>query len=1199
MNLDRRLLRLAAQSRILFFLTILLGFAAGVLAVSQARLLSRVVARVFLGRHSLEQVSSLLVILLGIILLRAGLSWASEISASAIAIRVKTSLRQHLFEHIQTLGPIYARGERTGELISVQVEGIEALDAYFSQYLPQLILAILIPLTFLAFIFPLDWPSGLVLLFTAPLIPLFMVLIGSLAQTLTHRQWHSLSRMSAYFLDVLQGLTTLKMLGRSRAQAQVIEQVGERFRQVTMSVLRVTFLSALTLEMASTLSTAVVAVEIGLRLLYGQLSFEQAFFVLILTPEFYLPLRLLGAKFHAGMSGAAAAKRIFEVLDQPVSRPLPRQADTSPLVVTATAPITFNSVAFSYAPDRPALQDVSFTIPAGDRVALVGPSGAGKSTLAALLLRFIDPDRGQILLDGKPLTSLSSDAWRAQVAWLPQNPYLFNDTVMANIRLAKPDATQDRVIHAARLAHADEFIRELPEGYDTMIGERGARLSGGQAQRIALARAFLSSAPFIILDEATSNLDPQHEALLQESLDRLLQGRTVLIIAHRLNTVVNADQIIVLSEGRVVQTGSHAHLLAQDGLYRRLVSASAEDSAPASSSPPKTDPGSQTYFESVSHPEMPTPRVNRSPLAVLIFLLRLAAPFTGLILFSTLAGFATIGSSIGLMTTSAYIISAAALQPSIAELQVAIVGVRFFGIARGVFRYLERYLSHQVTFHLLTRLRVWFYQALEPLAPARLFTLRSGDLLARILGDIASLENFYVRVLAPPLVALLVSIAAYAYLAGFTPRLGLTLLGFLGIAGIVLPWLIHRLSRSPGHALVEQRAILSATLVDSIQGMPDILACNQGNRRLERLTLISQVLARAQRRLAALNAWQTALSAMLAHLGMWVVLLLSIPLVSSAQIPGVYLSVLALAALTSFEAAAPLPLAAQHLESSLQAAARLLEIANERPAVSDPDQPQPIPADFSLEVKDLSFAYPGNEENALSNLSFSLPYGKCVAIVGPSGAGKSTLVNLLLRFWDYSSGQILLGNSDLRSYAQEALRSRIGVVPQHTYLFSASVSDNLRLARPEASQAEIIQAAERAHIHDFIQTLPDGYETWIGEQGLRLSAGERQRLAIARAILKDAPLLILDEATANLDALTERDVVTSIRQLMQGRTTLLITHRLVDLQHMDEILVLDRGRVIERGCHTDLIAMNGLYRQMWDLQRKTLSTSVYPSRYDV
>jgi thiol reductant ABC exporter CydC subunit len=558
---------------------------------------------------------------------------------------------------------------------------------------------------------------------------------------------------------------------------------------------------------------------------------------------------------------------------------------------------------------------------------------------------------------------------------------------------------------------------------------------------------------------------------------------------------------------------------------------------------------------------------------------------------AALLGFATIGSSIGLMSTSGYLIAKAALRPSIADLQLAIVGVRFFGIARGLFRYLERLVSHDLTFRLLARLRVWFYKALEPLAPARLTQYRSGDLLARIVADIETLENLYLRVLAPPVVALLVALLVAIIMGAFDPRLAVALLVFLLLAGICLPLLTYTLGRKTGRRMVGVRAELNGLLVDGIQGVADLLASSAEEGHLRRVERLSLELGGLQGRMARIGGLQSAMGGLLMNLATLAVLAVAIPLVSSAELDGVYLAMLILTVMSSFEAVLPLPQAFQYLNTSLEAGRRLFEIADAEPAVADLAHPSRRPAGFGLRVEDLCFSYAPGEPPVLGGISFDLAQGRLVAVVGPSGAGKSTLAHLMLRFWDYRDGRILLDGQELRQYDQETLRSMIAVVSQHIHLFNASIRDNLLLARPGAAEHEVIQAAKQAQIHDFIQSLPQGYDTWIGEQGLRLSGGQRQRLAIARAILKDAPILILDEPAANLDALTEREVTASLQAVAAGRTTLLITHRLVGLEAADEILVLRAGRVVERGRHYDLVQMGGLYRRMWDLQNQVLVES--------
>jgi len=581
-------------------------------------------------------------------------------------------------------------------------------------------------------------------------------------------------------------------------------------------------------------------------------------------------------------------------------------------------------------------------------------------------------------------------------------------------------------------------------------------------------------------------------------------------------------------------------------------------------------------------------RAMKSDRPVFLRLVRLVWPYRWWMALSVLLGFATVGSAIGLMATAAWIIARAALHPSIAVLNVAIVGVRFFGIARGVFRYLERVVSHQTTFRLLSRMRVWLYERIEPLAPARLSDYHSGDLLSRISADIDTLENFYVRVLAPPAVAVLVTLMMAIFFGVIDLRLALALVAYLAVTGIGVPLLTRRLGRSAGQSLVATRGELNAALLDGVQGLADLAAYGQQTRQIERVRALSERIHREQMHMARVGGLDAALGALLTGLAVITVLALAIPLVGEGRLGGVMLAVLALATISSFEAVLALPQAFQHLESNLAAARRLFDLVDASPAVVDPPDPLPAPERCDLVVRDLRFRYAPGDPPALDGVSFTLPQGGKLAIVGASGAGKSTLVNLLMRFWDYDEGSITLGGQELRCMRQDDVRAQFAVVRQDTHLFSGTIRDNLLLARPDASEQDLIAAAQQAQLDTFIRSLPQGYDTWIGEQGLALSGGERQRLAIARAVLKNAPILVLDEATANLDAVTEQAVMAAITHAMRDRTTLMITHRLVRLEDVDEILVLAAGRVVERGRHADLLAREGVYHHLWDLQRQEL-----------
>jgi ATP-binding cassette subfamily C protein CydD len=547
-----------------------LGVLAGFLLIAQAWYLARTIDAVIFSGADLEQVRPWLWALLGLFALRAALAWASEQAAFQSAVRVKLHLRNLLYERIQALGPVRLGRERTGDLANSVTDGIEALEAYYARFLPAIALTALVPLSILAFVLPTDWISGLVMLVTAPLIPLFMILIGKGAERLNQKQWRKLARLSAHFLDLIQGLTTLKLFNASRREAEVVARVSDEYRRSTMAVLRVAFLSSLALEFFATVSIAVMAVAIGFRLLWGEMSFLYGLFVLLLAPELYSPLRNMGTHYHARMEAIGAAGRILEILDAPTFEAI---APGSPVPDLSRASIRFEGVVFTYPGDRRALSGLSLSIRPGERIALVGPSGAGKSTVVNLLLGFILPDAGKIRVGATPLHAIDVDDWRRHLAWVPQDPRLFHGTLLENIRLGTPDATMKQVREAAGLARADEFIDRLPHGYETFVGEKGQGLSGGQIRRVALARAFLRDAPLVILDEPTASLDAESERQVAAGIEALTLNRTILLIAHRLQTVRDADRICVLDAGRLEEEGAHDELMRRNGLYRRMVSA--------------------------------------------------------------------------------------------------------------------------------------------------------------------------------------------------------------------------------------------------------------------------------------------------------------------------------------------------------------------------------------------------------------------------------------------------------------------------------------------------------------------------------------------------------------------------------------------------------------------------------------------------
>jgi len=573
----RWLFKRVSTARTWILISVGLGLSSGILLIAQARFLSLIVHDAFIEKRSINQLGPLFAGLAAFIILRAALGWAREASGFYAGARIRQKIRLELLAHMVSLGPSFTSNQSTGALTSTVMEQVEGLHDFYTYYLPQLALAVMIPAAVVSFVFPHSWAAGGLLLATAPLIPLFMILVGMGAESISQRHFQALARMSAYFLDVLQGLTTLKLFDRSKGEAESIAAVSSNYRQRTMKVLRIAFLSSAVLEFFSAISIALVAVYLGMSYLgylsfgvYGEpLNLASGFFILLLAPDFYLPLRELGTHYHARAQAVGAAEEILKILA--IRNPI-AMGGSIRWVKTDPVHIKFQEVYLAFdSGRRPALQGINFDLRSGEQVVLVGASGAGKTTTLNLLLGFIQPDKGCILINDNRLSDLDPDRWREQIAWIGQRPVLFHGTIRENILLGRPRATADQIERAAGNARVLDFTRDLPDGLDTRVAEQGAGISRGQAQRVALARAFLKDAPILLLDEPTAGLDAENEALVMAALNRLSQGRTVLLLTHRLTNIKHADRILVLENGRVIEQGNYAELLAADGIFRRLV----------------------------------------------------------------------------------------------------------------------------------------------------------------------------------------------------------------------------------------------------------------------------------------------------------------------------------------------------------------------------------------------------------------------------------------------------------------------------------------------------------------------------------------------------------------------------------------------------------------------------------------------------
>ncbi|MFE6960242.1 thiol reductant ABC exporter subunit CydD [Streptomyces sp. NPDC057696] len=1136
-SVDPRLLVYARTTRAFLAGSVILGGVGAALLVARASLIADIVVRAF-KEHTYDLNGPLLG-LVAVALGQALAAWLTELTAHRSVARVKSTLRGRLLDHATALGPSYLTGRRTGELATLATRGIDALDDYFARYLPQLALAVVVPVVVLARILGADWRSAAIIAVTLPLVPLFMVLVGLATQDRMTRQWAGLSRLSHHFLDVVAGLATLKVFNRAKAQARSISRITEDYRRATLRTLRIAFMSSLTLELLSTLSVALVAVAIGFRLVNGSLDLRTGLLVLVLAPEVYLPIRQVGALYHSSVEGLTAAGEIFEVLETAPPRP---GSDPAP----AGAEITLAAVSVAYeGRSVPALQDVSLTLTPGETVALTGPSGAGKSTLLAVLLGFVRPSAGAVLVDGRDLASLDPETWRRQIAWVPQNPHLFAGTVADNVRLARPEATDAEVRAALAAVHALDFAEP-----GLVLGEGGAGLSAGQLQRLALARAVLADRPLVLMDEPTANLDGESEAAVVEAVRSLAAGRTVLLVAHRPALLAIADRRVQLSipHGRVTQRTAEP---------RRI---GVPVTAPVRPQPVQPLPGS-------GHGEEARPRLG----------------------LAALLGSLSLGCAVALLSTSGWLISRASEMPPVLYLLMAVTSVRAFGIGRSVFRYAERLVSHNAVLKALGGVRTAVYRRLEQLAPAALPAYRRGDLLARLVSDVDAIQDHHLRWRLPAAVAAVVSLGASAALGAFLPAAGAVLAVGLLLAGAVVPALASRISGRAERQRSPARGELASRVVDTFTGTAELIVAGALPARLARVRAADLRLTGLAARSAATAALSAGLISLITGLTVTGSAALGIQGVAGGALPGVCLAVVVLTPLAVFEAVAGMPTAVQFRERARTARARLDEVLAAPEPVAEPAVPVALPAEPApLTVRGLTARWPDAQHDALRGIDLDLAPGRRLAVVGPSGSGKTTLALVLLRFLDQTSGAVTVGAGpravDTRALASDDVRRVIGLCAQDAHVFDSSLRENLRLARPDAEESDLRAALDRARLLDWVDSLPAGLDTMVGEHGARLSGGQRQRLALARALLADFPVLIMDEPAEHLDLPTADALTADLLAVTEGRTVLLITHRLAGLHStsVDEVLVLDHGRIAERGSWTELIdRQGGRLHDMW------------------
>lgn len=1123
------------------------------------------------------------IIYLGIaIIVRLLAHYIQESVANRLGSAVKATFRERALEHMFKLGVQHK--ERHGDVIHMLTDGLEQVDAYVARYIPQILYAIMIPLIMGIAIVDTLPIIGIILIITVPLIPFFMILIGKQADRLNKEQWERMSFLSGHFLDVLQGITTLKLFGRAKDQIKVIGRLSEEFKDSTLRVLRVAFLSALVLELVSTISTALIAVYLGLTLLDGEISFFSAFFILLLAPEFYTPFRQLGAAFHTGMAGKTSILKYEEFMNRQPSLPIGGQSQLKGKVQA----IEIKDLTFTYEDSENGVQHISLVAKRNFPIMLVGESGAGKSTIAHIIGGFLTAPKGSVTIDGLDLCDIDIEWWRQQITYVSQHPHIMKGTLREVLSFGM-DVSDKEILDACKEVQLLDVISRHADGLDAVIGEGGLGLSGGERQRVALVRAFLRKGQVLILDEVTAHLDVKTEAIISSAIKRLMDNKIVIIIGHRLQTMHWASTLYVLKHGRIIQQGSYAKLLSVDGYFKDLVTSGLGEFSSTIEEQLKTEKSfSLEHREEIDNSirvdnqdayvlgqdTIQTPEVSTSKTGIqgwkLLF--TVLSPAKWSLVLALIFTFLTVFMNVGLLTVSAWLLASAALQPGLTYLSLAIVGVRFFGVSRAVCRYFERYTSHRMAFQGLYGLRVWFYAHLEPLAPAILKRFGAGDMLGRIMGDIEVLQFFYLRTLIPPAAAIALTILVAYGVSTIDNSLVAPIVLAAFILGLVLPLVVYAHNKQSLTAIGPQQGEYKSLLSDTMDSLEDVIS--YGNEQLvyDRIQhMMSTVDANKGIIERGMNLGNTL------FLGGVQITVVIVAILAANALTGAWASVMvAVAAIGTqawFEALQPMIAAVHHGAESKVATSRLTALAHEPIPVVEPNAPKPFNANREITFSDVSFGYDAHRR-IYEHLRLDIKQGQSIAIVGASGSGKTTLFNMLERLYDYS-GSIHVGDVELKDISIDTWRNALGTITQDTYIFHASFEDNIRLARPDASEADLEYAMDCASLRSVVERLPDGIHTIVGSGGHGLSGGERQRVALARLFLRKPQVVLLDEPLEGLDQVTRKALHRDLMEYVQDKTCLYITHQLEGLEHMDRILFMDKGQIIEDGTYEELIILRG------------------------